>query len=202
MGAKRTVELLEQLIESKEHLADMLTSKGEEASFDEPFNDLVEKAGEYIPKSFIFVDEGGNEIPGFLVDQETIFTATANDIREGKVAASELGVVVGEKEIPSYYTVEGISVVQPGKELKVTIAKGDMYDYTKLQALVCKYNTSMANSVAAEKVVINDKVYESGSTVELSSITKDANSKSVLFGIINTNAKLALIRYFTYKEIE
>ena len=46
-------------------------------------------------KTFIIVDEDGNELTGIVVDQETIFTATAEDIVMGKVAGTDEGVVVG-----------------------------------------------------------------------------------------------------------
>lgn len=49
-------------------------------------------------KTFIIEDENGNEITGIVVDQETIFTATAADIVKGKVAGTDDGVVVGTHE--------------------------------------------------------------------------------------------------------
>jgi hypothetical protein len=49
-------------------------------------------------KTFILEDENGNEFTGIVVDQETIFTATAADIAKGKVAGTDSGVVVGTHE--------------------------------------------------------------------------------------------------------
>lgn len=46
-------------------------------------------------KTFIFEDEDGNELVGVVVDQYTVFTATAEDIVAGKTAGTEAGVVVG-----------------------------------------------------------------------------------------------------------
>ena len=199
--SERTVKLLEQLIGSKEHLTDMLVEKGEEASFDEPFNDLVEKAGDYIPKSYLVVDEDGNEMVAVMVDQETVFTATANDVREGKTFATETGVKVGMKDIPPYYTTEAVYVVPAGREMNIKIPDENLYDYTKLQAIVCKFNTSLSNSVETEKVVINDNVYAVSSTIALSAVQKAGDTKTINLGITNTGAKPVLIRYFTYKEI-
>lgn len=56
--------------------------------------------GTYSPfgKSFIIEDESGNSITGIVVDQETVFTATAADIVKGKTAGTEDGVVVGTHE--------------------------------------------------------------------------------------------------------
>ena len=46
-------------------------------------------------KTFVLVDENGNEITGVLVDEITIFDATADDIKLGKIAASDSGIVIG-----------------------------------------------------------------------------------------------------------
>lgn len=46
-------------------------------------------------KTFVLVDEKGNEITGVLVDEITIFDATADDIKLGKIAASDSGIVIG-----------------------------------------------------------------------------------------------------------
>ena len=195
------VDLLENAINAKHNLVNTLVGKGEEATFDEPLNDLIQKAGEYIPKSYIFVDENGNEIPGVLVDHETVFTATANDIREGKVAASALGVVVGEKDIPNYYTREGYSTI-PAKSSFILKSLSDLYDFTKFQALICPYNGNMSTSVAVEKVAINEHIYAANDTELIATITKDAQNKWVNFNITNTSGKPYIIRYFTYKEID
>ena len=49
-------------------------------------------------KTFIFEDENGNQITGVVVDQEVVFTATAADIKKGKIAGTDDGVVVGTHE--------------------------------------------------------------------------------------------------------
>lgn len=46
-------------------------------------------------KTFVLVDESNNEVTGVVVDKETIFTATAEDIKLGKIAATDSGVVTG-----------------------------------------------------------------------------------------------------------
>ena len=46
-------------------------------------------------KTFVLVDENGDEITGVLVDEVTIFDATADDIKLGKIAASDSGIVIG-----------------------------------------------------------------------------------------------------------
>lgn len=46
-------------------------------------------------KTFVLVDEDGNEMVGTLVDELTIFDATAEDIMIGKTAATDSGIVTG-----------------------------------------------------------------------------------------------------------
>lgn len=48
-----------------------------------------------MPKTFVLVDENGNELTGIVVGEEVIFTATASDIVAGKTAATAEGVVTG-----------------------------------------------------------------------------------------------------------
>ena len=54
-------------------------------------------AGCYSPmgKTFIIEDEDGNQLTGVVVDSLTIFDATESDIKVGKVAAADSGVVTG-----------------------------------------------------------------------------------------------------------
>lgn len=47
------------------------------------------------PKTFVLVDENNNEYTGVVVGEEVVFTATAADIVEGKIAGTSEGVVVG-----------------------------------------------------------------------------------------------------------
>lgn len=46
-------------------------------------------------KTFVLVDENNNEITGVVVDEFTLFTATAEDIKQGKTAATDSGIVTG-----------------------------------------------------------------------------------------------------------
>ena len=147
---------------------------------------------------YILVDEDGNEYPAVLVDEETMFDATANDIREGKVAATESGVTVGTKDIPSYHTLEGFVIIPAGSSFSVTGIVD--YDYTKLQAIICALGASLDTSVAAEKVSIESKVYAVGSTEVLSTVSTNSETSSINLGITNEGSAPCVMRYFTYKE--
>lgn len=151
-----------------------------------------------IGETYILEDENGNEVVGVLVSNETVFDATANDIRLGKTAATERGVTLGEKVIPSCYTTEGYKIIPVGGGVQLRTAT---FDYTKLQALICEFNTNLLNSVATEKVAINNNVYKVQSVDSLSVIIKDEVENSINFGIINDSDKPQILRYFYYKEI-
>lgn len=162
---------------------------------------------EYMPagddgETYILVDENGNEIPAVLTEEEVDLTANVNDIREGVIAITDDGVVTGEKFIPPYYTSVGFRGVPNGSIYEIPLSIRDAYDYTSLQCIICPFNTSMDESVAAEKVVIYDKVYPVNSNTALSTVTKDTEKKSVKLGLTNETGKLNIVRYFTYKEEE
>ena len=156
---------------------------------------------EIAPKTMVLEDADGNRVVAVLVDQEVDFTATANDIRKGMVAATDDGITVGEKFIPTYLTSEGIKKVMPGKEFSIRLPDNDLYDYTRFQALICPYNTSILDSVSCEKVVINDNLYDVLSTDSIQKIFTNSEEQSIELGITNTSDLPYLIRYFTYKEV-
>lgn len=148
--------------------------------------------------TYILVDEQGNEVPAVYVDSELVFTATENDIRKGTTAVTNDGVVEGTKEIPSYYVSEGYKIIPSGSKFILSIHD---YDYKKLQAVFCAFNTSLSDSVSVDRVAINDSVYPVQSTTAETAITKDHSNTRVDFGITNTSGKPYLIRYFSYMEV-
>jgi hypothetical protein len=148
--------------------------------------------------TFILVDQNGNEYPAVYVDSDTVCTATANDIRKGTVAVTPEGVIEGTKEIPAYYTAEGSLLILPGREFKLTGFK--RYEFTKLQVLICAFKTSASRSVVTEKVSINGKVYPVNSAEVLSEVTTDAETMSIILGVVNDSNVPYVMRYFTYKE--
>ena len=148
--------------------------------------------------AYILVDEDGNEIPAVYVDNETVFTATENDIRIGMTAVTEAGVTEGVKEIPAYYVTEGTRIISKDSAI---FLPSKLYDYTKLQAIVCLYNKTLTDSVAAAKTAIQDKLYNVDSTTPLSSLIKNHDLGGVDFGIVNESGNMYVLRYFMYKEI-
>lgn len=150
--------------------------------------------------TYILVDENGYEVPAVLVDEPVMLTANAaTDIRKGMTAVTNEGVVTGEKEIPSYRTNEGFKLVPNGSKFVLTMKE---YDYTKLQAIICLFNTTMTDSVSAEKVVINGSIYPTKSTTPESEVSKNDALTQIDFGITNTSGVPCVLRYFMYKEIQ
>lgn len=149
--------------------------------------------------TYILVDENGYEIPAVLVDEPVELTATPNDIRIGTTAVTGDGIVTGEKEIPGYQTTEGYHLVLNGSPLIIPMYS-DKYQYTKLQVIICVFNKSLNNSVAARFVVINDRVYAVDSTEELAKVTQNSDTQSIDLGLINTTGQNLILRYMTIKE--
>lgn len=153
-----------------------------------------------MPNIFILRDAEGTEVTAVSVEEKTEFTATENDIREGKIAATENGVTEGTKVIPSYHTVTGYMLIPSGDNFAIPFTD-ELYDFTKLQVIICPFSGSIAGSVAAEKVAIDETVYDAYSTASFATVTKDAENKTINLGFANDSESLYLIRYFTYKEI-
>lgn len=153
-------------------------------------------------KTVILTDNNGNEFIGTVVGEQTVFDATTNDVREGKVFASNEGVQTGTKNIPAYHTTAAVELIPIGSALNINLSSMDKYNYTKLQVIICKYSTSLSASVVAEKVVINDKVYNVGESTSISTVVKNDADKTIMLGITNSGTEPVVLRYFTYKEID
>lgn len=152
-------------------------------------------------KTIVLRDEDGNEFVAVLVDEEVDFTATADDIREGKVAATDDGVTIGEKYIPTYLATQGTKMITAGKAFSVQLPDLDLYDYSKFQAMLCPYNKSIEKSVGCDRVVIDNNLYDVLSTVSLSKMHINHENKSIDFGLINDTDSPYVIRLFTFKEV-
>ncbi|MDY4577946.1 MAG: hypothetical protein SO471_08270 [Anaerobutyricum hallii] len=152
-------------------------------------------------KTFMLEVNGGEtEIAATVVGEETVFDATPNDVRTGKKFATSSGVEVGTKDIPAYRTAQGAVIIKPNENFSIVLEGYSQYDYTKLQCLISKFNTSVDDSVAVDKVVIGDNVYAVNSTIPLAAVTKDAATKSIKLNIKNESSVDYVLRYFTYRE--
>lgn len=151
-------------------------------------------------KTFVLTDENGNELTGVVTGEEVIFTADpVKDIREGKVAATDAGVVTGSKNIPAYHTSQGAYMVFDGDDFVLDHLL-DRYDYTQLQCIIAPFNSEVTDSVASDKIVLNDNIYATNSTESLAIVTKDTKKQQINLNITNNSGQNYIIHYFTYKE--
>ena len=104
-------------------------------------------------KTFMLEVNGGKtEIAATVVGEETVFDATPNHVRTGKTFATSSCVAVGTKDIPTYRTAQGAVIIKPNENFSIVLEGYSQYDYTKLQCLISKFNTSVDDSVAVDKV--------------------------------------------------
>lgn len=146
-------------------------------------------------KTFILVDEDGNEMTGVVVDQETVFTAGDNDVREGMVYASDSGVSTGTKDIPPYYANYGAKFVLANKEATIYIPK---HDYNNLLITISTYNTSIEQSVELVYVSIENGMYTVSNKEKVSDISIDTATQYIKLGV--TVSEKSVLRYSIIME--
>lgn len=153
-------------------------------------------------KTFVLTDEIGNELTGVVVDEEVIFTADpVTDIREGKVAATDQGVVTGSKKIPAYHTNAGTQLILPNSNFSIPLSQDNAYNYTALQCMIALADLNdLENSVDTDRIVLNDTVFQVNSTTQLSNVTKNNETLSIDLNLVNNSENYYIIYYFTYRE--
>ena len=160
-------------------------------------NIVGNKVGCYSPmgKTFILTDENGNEFTGVVVEQETIFTATDNDVRDGRVYANSAGVSTGTKTIPGYHTSYGYKIVLAHQEMSITVPE---YDYENLFVVVTTYNNDWKTSLSSTYVAIDNGMYAVGSATKISDIVVDHANHTINLGI--TASEKSVVRYVITRE--
>ena len=152
-----------------------------------------------MPKLIEIADGNGNTFIGAVTDSEVALDATRADVKVGKMFAANEGIQEGE-DTKTYRTTHASCLVLPGESFTIPLDKYDIYNYTKFQAMIAEFNTTQIDSISVNKIVLNDKVYNTNSTVKLSDITKNSSTKSVDLNITNSTDKAYVIHYNTYKE--
>lgn len=153
----------------------------------------------HLGKTFTLVDESGTELIGVVTDNEVKLTASSSDIKIGKIAAIDEGFVEGT-DTKTYRTTQGRELVASGDSISILLPQYDKYDYTKFQCMIAPFNTSDADSVAVDKIVIDSCVYNTGSTIKIADVTKNNTNKSIDLNITNSTDSYVVVHYFTYKE--
>ena len=145
-------------------------------------------------KTLTFVDENGQELLGVVVGKDVLFDATADDVKTGKKFASDMGLDVGVNDYMQN-AQHGTCRINPGESFTIPLSENDEYDYTAFQAMIA----TVTNSVAVEKVVLNDAVYNVSSGVKVSDVTKNHDTKSVDLNFVNDTTNVYVVNFITYK---
>lgn len=152
-----------------------------------------------IPKMVEIVDGNGNTLVGTVTDSAVVFDATREDVKVGKMFASNDGVQEGI-DTKTYRTTQASRAILPGESFSIPLLSYEMYNYTEFQAMVAKFNTTISDSISVSKIVFKDSVYNVNSTTKLSSVTKNTTTKSIDLNITNSTSDTYVIHYSTYKE--
>lgn len=148
-----------------------------------------------MPRSFVIADENGNEFTAVTTEEVTVFDATPMDVRVGKTFASENGVQVGMKIIPSYHTRYGYKLVLANKEVKISIPE---YNFNNLFVTISTYNNNFDDSLSTTYVAIDGGMYAVGNTTKVSDIIIDKTNELINLGI--TVTEKSAVRYLVTKE--
>lgn len=152
-----------------------------------------------IPKMVEIVDGNGNTLVGTVTDSAVVFDATREDVKVGKMFASNDGVQEGI-DTKTYRTTQASRAILPGESFSIPLEDNDMYNYTKFQAMIANFNITIDDSVSVNKIVFNDAVYDVNSTAKLSNVAKNTLTKSIDLNITNSTSDTYVIHYSTYKE--
>lgn len=155
-------------------------------------------AGFGMPKTLILTDASGNEFIGVVTDSVKIFTATKDDVKVGKIFASDGGIQTGE-DTRTYRTLHACRCIFPNENFTIPLPENNQYDYTQFQAVISEFNTTRFDSLSVEKSVLYDAVYNVNSDDKISDVTKNSDTKSVDLNIVNNTDKTFIIHYNTYK---
>lgn len=141
----------------------------------------------------------GSTILGVVTGEETILTATDEDIKIGKIAATDGGIVEGTNTI-TYETTTSYRLILPGEEFSIPLSNHNIYDYTKFQCIIVAFSSDYSTSVESLAVTVNDSVFSVATSEKISYITKNHNKKSIDLNFTNDTNKIYCIRYFTYHD--
>ena len=155
-----------------------------------------------IGKTFILVDDEGNEITGVCVDNPVVFTAGDSQVADGFIYAGDSGVSTGTREFIAYRTTVGSKAIMPGKNFSIPMSLHECYNYTKFQCIIAKYNKNINTSIETNKISLFNGVYNVNSAEKLADITKNDETKSIDLNIVNDTDDIYIVHFTTYKQEE
>lgn len=165
------------------------------------YGNMVGSSGGMLGKTVEILSDDGVDLMGVVVDQETVLTAKPSDIRVGKKAVTDNGVIEGTNTI-NYRTYTASRVILPGESFSIQLDAYNQYDYTKFQGIIVLFSSDYSTNVNTMGITVNDNVFSIETSEKLSDITKNTNTKSIDFNITNSTENIYEVFYFTYREIE
>ena len=133
--------------------------------------------------------EDGTVLEGVVADDAPALDATAQDIRKGKTAITTNGVTVGE--YAAQRAISSSISINAGDACVIPFEDGT-YDYAAFQCVI-------TSSGAIKYASINNKIVSVDGT-EISTITKDVNTKSINLNFTNDSEDIYEILYTTYRD--
>lgn len=152
-------------------------------------------------KTLILEGKDGTQIVGVITEQENVFNAKPSDIRIGKTAVVDSGIVEGTNTI-NYRTEMSSILVLPGENFSIPFKYYNMYDYKKFQCIVVLFHLNYTDNVETMAITINDTVFSVEESKKLSSITKNFDNKSIDLNFTNNSNNTYEVFYFTFHEEE
>ena len=152
-----------------------------------------------MPKTIELTDENGYTVVGAVTGSKVVLTAKPSDVKVGKIAATDEGITEGT-DTKTYRTTHGTKGILPGESFTILLDEYDGYDYTKFQAMIAEFNTTLSDSTSIVKTSLNDAVYNVNSAAKVSDVTKNSSTKSIDLNITNNTDNIYVIHYNTYRE--
>lgn len=147
-------------------------------------------------KTYI-VDDNGVQALAVVVDEEADYelSATAKDVKVGKVFIGANGLDVGTNDAPCCRFTNGVHEVYPGVEFMLCFKEANQWDYSTVHAVITNKNTPFK----VERLIVHDNVYDSNGT-EIAEVTKDSVNNCIRFNIKNETTEVQLLHFFVCKE--
>ena len=165
------------------------------------YGNAIGASGGVIGQTVEIICDDGTELMGVVTEKEELLDAKPSDVRVGKKVVSDSGIIEGTNTI-TYRTTQGCQMIKPGDSYSIPLSEYNKYDFNKLQCIIFSKNTNLSNSFVAEKIVVEYGVYQVGSSEQISTVTKNSDTKSIDLNLINDTNETKYIRFFTYKDEE
>ena len=142
------------------------------------------------------VCEDGTVLEGIVAAERPNIDATAKDIRRGKTAITQYGVTEGEADMAGL--MSSSCDVTSGEPLSIYLPDNNRYNYTTFQCVV----VLQRDNAVIKYFSINDAVYSVETATKVSDITKNADTKSIDFNIVNESEDIYTIIYVVNRDDE